>query len=167
MTYDNFTAVDLPDVCPFSPDFQERAHAVYRELQAREPVYKVPDENLVLVTRNELVGSILRDTDTFSSKFGQPSDPQAGAAAEERAKILAQGWPYVPTLLTQDPPMAMRYRRTVASHFTRGRMRDLRPHLVEIMRQLVDEVPDGESFDALPAIAVPLPIRSIATVLHL
>ena len=52
-----------------------------------------------------------------------------------RAEILAQGWPYVPTLLTQDPPMAMRYRRTVSGHFTRGHMRALRPHLEQIMSE--------------------------------
>ncbi len=159
--------MELSIVHPFDPRFQASAFEVYKELQESRPVYEFPEDNLVMVTSHELIGPILRDTKTFSSRFGQPGEQYSGSVADRIAQIQADGWPYLPTMLTQDPPVSTRYRKTVASYFTRGQMRQLQPVVEAIMASLINDLPDGEPFDVVPNIAVPLPIRTIAAVLHL
>ncbi len=157
----------LPAIKPFAPDFQETAYEVYRELQATQPVFEVPGENLVLVTRHELIAPVVRNTSTFSSAFGQPSEQYKGNVAAEIAEIASTGWPYLPVMLTSDPPQHTRYRGTVAPYFTPRRIEKLRPVLEQIAARLIDAFPESEPFDIVPSLAVALPIEAIAAVLHL
>ena len=161
------TSASEVEVRPFAADFQATANEVYRRLRQEAPVYEVPGENLTLVTRHDLIRPLVREPSTFSSAFGAPSEQYKGNAADEIAKIASEGWPYVPVMLTSDPPMNTRYRGTVAPYFTPKRIEELRPSLVGIADRLIDVFPESEPFDVVPAYAVPLPIEAIATVLHL
>lgn len=157
---------DLTDADPFSASFQQDPHAYYRAMQQCDAVFPVPAKGLSLVTRHSLVGQILRDPATFSSAFGEPNERRSGPVARELEEILAKGWPYLPTLLNADPPWHTRYRAVVSSYFKPRRLEELRPAIETITNRLVDEMPDGATFDAVKTFAVPLPIEAIARVLH-
>lgn len=159
-------APDLTDADPFSASFQQNPHAYYRAMQQSSAVFAVPAKELSLVTRHGLIGQILRDPATFSSAFGEPNERRSGPVARKLEEILGKGWPYLPTLLNSDPPQHTRYRRVVASYFKPRRLEELRPAVETITNRLIDEMPDGRTFDAVKTFTVPLPIEAIARVLH-
>ncbi len=128
-------------------------------------MFVAPTGDLHLVARHKQMFPILRDPERFSSAFGAVGDQ--GADDPEVAAVLAEGWPYLPTMLTCDPPAHTRYRGTVADYFRPARIEALRPAIVEIAGRLIRALPEGESFDVVPALAVPLPVEVIAAVLQL
>ena len=159
------TTIDLTSANPFSAEFQQCPHQYYRAMQETHPVYHVPGTDLYLVTRHELVTPILRDTATFSSRF-MTGEMATGPIVDQLRDIVATGWPNVSTMLTIDPPYQTRYRNTVAPYFTPRRIGELRPTIEAIVERLLEELPEGESFDVVPRFAIPLPIEAIAAVLN-
>jgi cytochrome P450 len=159
------TDVSLEHFNPFSDAVQQCPHPYYREMQRQTPAFRVEGTDLYLITRHELITPILRDTATFSNKFGSAGDMPSGEVVERIKDIIATGWPQIPTMLTVDPPAHTRYRGTVAPYFTPRRMAELRAPVEQIVSDLIDRLPDGP-FDFVTAFAVPLPIEAIAQVLN-
>ena len=129
----------LDRIDPFSPRFQQDPHPYYAAMRGASPAWPLPGSDLRFVTRFDLVGSILRDTATYSSKFGNAAEPPPPHLLDELRAIADQGWPRVSTLLTADPPKHTRYRSTVAKAFNARAIAALRPDIEAI----VDEVIDG------------------------
>ena len=157
--------VSLENFNPFSEAVQQCPHLYYEQMRQETPAFKVEGTDIFLVTRHESIVPILRDTTTFSNNFGSPGGIPVGSAAERIAEVMATGWPQVPTMLTIDPPWHDRYRATVAPYFVPRRMAELRAPIEKIVNDLIDALPD-DSFDLVPAFAVPVPIRAIAHVLN-
>jgi cytochrome P450 len=134
-------------------------------MQEQTPVFHVEGTDLYMVTRHELITPLLRDTATFSNRFGGAGDMPSGEVVERIRDIIASGWPPVPTMLTIDPPHHTRYRGTVAPYFTPKQMGALREPVQAIVERLIDELPSGP-FDWVTHFAVPLPIEAIAHVLN-
>ncbi|MEL6890868.1 MAG: cytochrome P450 [Actinomycetota bacterium] len=159
--------VSLEGFNPFDPTVQQCPHAYYAKMRETTPVFHVPGTDIYMVTRHDLVVPILRDTATFSSSFttaGVKPDAELSAKMKE---IQDEGWPAVPTMLTIDPPHHTRFRSTVATYFTPKTMATLREPVTAIVDRLIDELPaDGETFDVVTALNVPVPIEAIAQVLN-
>jgi cytochrome P450 len=157
--------VSLEGFNPFSDAVQQCPHQYYRAMQDEAPVFRVPGTDLFMVTRHEMITPILRDTQTFSSRFGSAGDVPRGEVVDRIKAVIATGWPQVPTMLTIDPPYHTRYRGTVAPYFTPKRIGELRAPVEAIVDRLLDGLPDGP-FDFVPAFAIPLPVEVIAHVLN-
>jgi cytochrome P450 len=157
--------VTLEGFNPFSEAVQQCPHLYYRAMQEQAPVFPVQGTDLFMVTKHEMVTPILRDTQTFSSRFGSAGEMPKGEVVERIKEVLATGWPQVPTMLTIDPPYHTRFRGTVASYFTPKRLADVVAPVRAIVERLLDDIPSG-SFDLVPHFAVPLPIEAIAQVLN-
>jgi cytochrome P450 len=157
--------VSLEGFNPFSDAVQQCPHAYYRAMQETTPVFHVEGTDLYMVTRHELITPLLRDTATFSSRFGGAGEMPKGPVVERIKEVMATGWPQLPTMLTIDPPYHTRYRGTVAPYFTPKRMAELRQPVQAIVDRLIDELPTG-TFDWVTQFAVPLPIEAIAHVLN-
>jgi cytochrome P450 len=158
-------AVSLEGFNPFSDAVQQCPHAYYRAMQETTPVFHVEGTDLYMVTRHELITPLLRDTATFSSRFGGAGEMPRGEVVERIKEIIATGWPQIPTMLTIDPPYHTRYRGTVAPYFTPKRMAELRQPVQDIVDRLIDQLP-ADTFDWVTHFAVPLPIEAIAYVLN-
>jgi cytochrome P450 len=158
--------VDLGRFNPFDPVVQQCPHPHYRAMQHERPVFHVPGTDLYLVTRHEMITPILRDTQTFSSRFGNTGEAPSGEVAERLRAVMAEGWPQVPTMLTIDPPQHTRYRSTVAPYFVPRRMAELREPVEAIVRRLIDGWIDRGHIEVVADLAVPLPIEAIAHVLN-
>jgi cytochrome P450 len=151
----------------FDPEVQQCPHQYYAAMRAQTPVFHVPDTDIYLVTRHDLINPIVRDTATFSNNFSTTGIPPSREVVERIKEVLADGWPQVATMLTIDPPQHTRFRGTVASYFSPRQMQALEPAVGAIVTRLIDDLPaDGEVFDVVPALAVPVPIETIATVLN-
>jgi cytochrome P450 len=157
--------VSLDGFNPFSEAVQQCPHLYYRAMQDQAPVFAVQGTDLFMVTKHEMVTPILRDTVTFSNRFGSAGEMPKGDVVDRIKEVLATGWPQVPTMLTIDPPYHTRFRGTVAAYFTPKRLADVVAPVRAIVERLLDEIPAG-TFDLVPRFAVPLPIEAIAQVLN-
>jgi cytochrome P450 len=162
---DSDDSVSLEGFDPFNAAVQQCPHHYYRSMQQQAPVFHVQGTDLYMVTRHEMITPILRDTQTFSNRFGSAGEVARGEVADRIADVLAGGWPQVPTMLTVDPPDHTRFRGTVAPYFTPKRMAQLRAPVEAIVQRLIGELPDV-TCDFVSTFAVPLPIEVIAAVLN-
>jgi cytochrome P450 len=148
----------LPDRL-FDPDVVQCPFPHYRELQATCPVYKVPDEDLYLVTTYDDCVEILSDTDTFSSKAGPGLRQRQYPAARA---VLDSGHQIVRTLLTNDPPEHTYYRTLVSRAFTARRIAALEPGVKLVIDRLVDRLAASGGGDFVSDFAQPLPLIVIS-----
>lgn len=148
----------------FDPEIVECPFPFYQAARKEAPVMKLTapgsEQSLYLVTRYDLVVEVLKDPGLYSSRFMNPigrdkTDPDIEA-------IYDQGWPWVDTLLTSDPPEHRRYRSLVQGVFTAKRVHALAPDIEKVANELVDTFIDGGSCDFVTAFARPLPLRVIA-----
>jgi cytochrome P450 len=85
--------------------------------------------------------------------------------AERVAKIEAQGWPSVPTMLTEDPPAHNYYRRLVSRVFTPRYVAGQEDEVRRVVRSLVDGVLTRQEVEFVGDFAAPLPLIVIARIL--
>ena len=166
------TNVDLADFGLFDPAAQQCPHAYYAKMQQEAPVFEaaMPGSELYLITRYDDVVEVVRDTDTFSSRFDTSSN-LTSELAERMADLYRTegGYPPVRTMLTADPPAHTRFRRLISKAFTPKVVADLEPTIREIAAGLIDMMltaTDGSSLDFVQAFAVPLPVTVIAKALN-
>lgn len=159
-------AISLEGFNPFSPAVQQCPHAYYAAMRETTPVFHVPNTDIYLVTRHDLVTPILRNVETFSSRFGAAGEPPRGEVVERLKAVMAKGWPQVPTMLTIDPPEHTRYRLTVAQYFKPQRIATLRPAVQAICDRLIDSWIGEGRIEFVRRFAVPLPVEVIAHVLN-
>ena len=155
-------------MCPFDP-FQAAVNhttdAAYAWMRREEPVYKLPDRNVFLITRYQDIVAAARDVETFSNEFISPGvalGEGSEAITEELAAIRADGYPRVPTMLTCDPPEHSRFRRLTTRAFTARRIASWEPDIERITGALIDGFIDAGEIEFVDTFAVPLPVRVIA-----
>ncbi len=125
------------------------------------PVYRHPEpdgDGFWVVTRYDDVLAVVRDPKTFSSEVG-------GAATIENLPedVLEARRNF----LEFDPPKHGRYRRLISTSFTPGAVARYEEWLRGLISDLLDRVPDGETFDLVHELAAPIPIRVLARLLGL
>ncbi len=146
----------------------------YRAMRDRAPVLELDGadlgragERVFAISRYEDVKRILHDTKTFSSKFGGASAKPSPELLARLKEVMADGWPSVSTLLTEDPPSHTRYRRLVSMAFTPRRIALLEPAIRRICEELVDGFEHRSRVDFTTKFAVPLPVAAVAAVLEI
>lgn len=68
-------------------------------------------------------------------------------------------------MLASDPPQHTRLRKLVTKAFTTGAVARLRPFIVRVTEELLDQWHVGEPFDFVAGLAVPLPVVVICELL--
>jgi cytochrome P450 len=150
--------------CPY-PHYQEmRDHAPVLELDGA--ALGRPGERIFAISRHEDVRRVLNDPRTFSSRFGSPAALPSKELLARLREVMADGWPNVSTMLTEDPPSHTRYRRLVSMAFTPKRIALLEPEIRAICHELVNGFDRRPRVDFLRGFAVPLPVRAVAVVLE-
>lgn len=132
------------------------------------PVYQEPHTGWWFVTRHADVVTALRRPDVLSSRVGEHLRPGSEPElAEQIAQIRAAGWPDVPVLVVEDPPMHRRQRVLVQRAFSPARVAAMEPVVWEVIDQLIVSVPDDKIFDFVSAVATPFPLLVIAGALQI
>ncbi len=151
---------------PFDPATMQCPYPHYSRMRAEAPVAFVPEVGLWFVTRHDLVLQVLRDHGTFSSRFGGPGTAIAGGGGDERLKaVVAEGYPRVSTMLTEDPPEHTRFRGLVNKAFTPKAIAAQEPFVRSIVTDLLDAWGTRTDIEFVRDFAVPLPVKAIATML--
>ncbi len=145
----------------------------YRAMRDRAPVLELDGapfgrsgERIFAVSRHEDIKRILHDPTTFSSRFGTPAAKPSPELLTRLKAVVAEGWPNVSTMLTEDPPSHTRYRRLVSMAFTPKRVNLLGPEIQAICTELVSNLDRAPRVDFMAKFAVPLPVRAVAVILE-
>jgi cytochrome P450 len=154
-------ALDYNRYDPFAPEMQQNPFPWYAALRENAPIWKHPASGIVFVSRHEHVSQILADTTTYSSRFA--SQPTFGSDAVNRQieAIMAEGFPRVSTMLTEDPPLQTRYRKTVGKALSTRRILALEGKIRELTEEILDTWPTRGRVDVMNTLSIPLPIRVI------
>jgi cytochrome P450 len=159
-------ATDLPTLDVFGEDFQQRPLPWLHLLRASAPVHPLPEPGWFLVTTMALTQEVLNDPATFSSAISRRTEPPE-EVAEEVATLRAQGFPYYPTLLLNDPPAHTRYRSMVQKAFRPRALAWMEPLVASVADELAAALPGGETVDIIEVFTRPLPVWAISRVLGL
>lgn len=141
--------------------FLREPHAAYAAGRQHDPVYKVPGQDVMMVFGYDEVLEALMKPKLFSSKN---DESVLGASVHNPLcqAIYKEGWPQVPTLLTNDPPSHNRFKKLVGRAFTRERVAGMVDHLTAMIDGLIDGFIDEGKCEFVDAFAIPLPCRIIA-----
>ena len=120
-----------------------------------------------IVTTMDLVREVLTDPSRFSNQVSRRTPPPP-EVAEKVAEIRAQGFPYVPTLLLNDPPLHTRYRAPACSAPSlRARSLGWSRSSRDVAEEIADGLPEGGPMDFIEVFTRPLPVWAISRVLGL
>src|SRR6266542_2121560 len=64
-------------------------------------------------------------------------------------------------MIFSDPPRHTRLRDLLVKHFTRARVKAMKPRIEQMIAELVDNLPLGRPVDLISAVAFPLPLNVI------
>jgi cytochrome P450 len=157
---------DLAQFNPFDPATQQCPFPHYRQMRDEAPVLHLESMDIWWVTKHDVVLAMLRDSHTYSSKFGNTSMPLPPEEREKMVEVMKEGYPRVPTMLTADMPEHTRYRRLVSKAFTPKVVAELEPTIREITTRLIDSWIESGSIEFVEQFGVPLPVEVIARALN-
>lgn len=142
----------------FDDLFRNNPHERFDALRSTEPVHHDKLLNRYILTRAGDVAEVLKDR-------SHSVDPRKAAPGSLSATIFAAVLgPTKPSMLFLDDPDHKRLRNLVTRAFTARAIDALRPHIVAIADELLDEVESAE-FDLIADYASPLPLIVIAELL--
>ncbi len=137
------------DVDPFSDAVLSDPYACHDELRDAGPVFWLEPLGVYGMARFDEVRASLLDHETFVSSRGVGL---ADFASEEP-------WRPPSLLLEADPPLHDRTRGIMSAIFSPARLRENEPLWRERANQLVDELTENNSFDAVTDLAEVYPMR--------
>ena len=138
----------------------------YGVLHKEQPVYKIPEVGIYMLTKYDDIRMALKDYETFSNDV---SVATRGEFSSLHQDILVDGggWEHVQTLQRTDPPVHKRYRKLVDRVFTKKRVDELLPHLDEVVNELIDNFIEKGNCDFNDEFAMRMPGIIIAEQLGL
>ncbi len=131
------------------PAFLENPFPFYELGRAMSPLI-LPERGLAMVFGYDDATAILKDWETWSSRF--PPPPEVTDPPE-------------PMMLSSDPPRHTRLRSLVSQAFTPRMVEQLEPRIREITRELLEPALETGECDLVAALAYPLPVIVIAEIL--
>ena len=149
------------------PYVHKQPRRFYAAMRSLDPVHYDKSIDMYLISRWEDIQAVQRDPHTFSVNKGY-HEQQAKGFAEEFQQILREkGGGYFPDAIMSDPPYHTRVRKLMENAFTAHRVKELEPRIEAVVNDLIDEIADRGSMDAVTDFAQPLTIRIICEQLGL
>lgn len=140
---------------PWDEDFRANPYPFYAPLLAGPPLVIERFFPMVVAARYADAAAILADHRRYSSVAPK------GPLLKERFALFGEA----ARVLFSDPPVHTRLRRLVSRAFTPRRVAALELRVRQITRELLDRAAADGRFDAVAALANPLPIMIIAEML--
>lgn len=140
------------DFNPFDDATRRDPFPLFARARAESPVYPHPGLPITSVFRYADVQAILRDAETWSSRFPPPPGIDPANMPE-------------PSMIGQDPPQHTRLRGLVSQAFTPRIIRRLEPRIHEIAHELLDAALRQRDVDLVQALTYPLPVIVIAEII--
>jgi cytochrome P450 len=159
--------VSLDGYNPMDPATQQDPFPYYEALRRKASVY--PGANgMFFVSGHAAVLEVLQQPNRFSSQWANTAGaPPVEGAEEEMKRIFAEGYPPVSTMLTLDPPLQTRYRKSVGKAFSTRRIASLEPRIRKRATDLLEPWPETGRVDFMRQLSIPFPVRVIADMLSI
>jgi cytochrome P450 len=151
---------------PFDPDFRADPYATYARIVDEAPVHQSPlgvwvfagyaDCHALLRSPHTMTGNMMMNDDEREMLLraqGMWEDWQQSVIPEFMATVI----------LMQDPPVHTRMRALMGKVFTPRAVEMLRPHIQQLVDDLLDAA--GDEFDVIADLAFPLPALVICEML--
>lgn len=151
------------EIMPMHPDVLACPAVMNRRLREEAPVFQDPMSGIYFISRYADVVAMAQDHQTFSSVMPGTTTRAVNSADQEVIELIEQGYPNVPTMLTQDPPLQRRYRKFVDGAFSPSNLKALEPYIEQISNELIDDFADAGQCEFLNEFGVPLPLKVIAS----
>ena len=128
----------------------------YEVLHEQCPVYQIPETGAYVITRYDDLRAVLKNHDVFSSDVGSL---RGGPLGDIQQNVLVDGggWPHVSTLQRTDPPVHDRYRKLLDRVFTIARVKELTPHIDDVVEGLIQTFADRGECEFNDEFAMPMP----------
>ncbi len=144
------------------PEVQACPYALYEQLRAEYPVYRMPETGFYLVTTFDLCHEIIRQPDLFISGVSPMALNSEGVPGEVMAVYEQQGWVPAASCSTSDRPRHTKVRGLLSQLFTMAKVRSMAPYIEQTANRLIDSfVSEGEC-EFVRAFSHPLPMIVIA-----
>ena len=165
---------------PFDPGTRDDPYAFYSILRERHPAYYAEQSSVWCVSRYDDVMAVLTSPESFSSDamqtmmmgFRPGTNPTSDPGALQNLMILAGLLPFsleqlmaTRSLIASDPPMHRLMRNIVNRGFTPRRIAAVEPRARQIVSDCMRSFYEGETFDLVADLAIPLPVIIIAELL--
>ncbi len=150
----------IEDINPLNPHLfrEHRWHDHFARLRAEDPVHFNELETsgrYWSITKYDDVRAVDGDWKTFSSSSGI-------TLGQRVADIPADG-PELVSFIAMDPPTQTEQRNTVRGISAPKNLRNLEPLIRERTIEILDSLPDGETFDWVDTVSVELTTMMLAT----
>ena len=152
----------LEDINPFNANLfrEHRWHGYFERLRREDPVHLNEIETAGRywsVTKYDDIKTVSSDWQTFSSARGMSLGFRVGAKLPEGAMVGT------PPFISQDPPRHDEQRKTVQPAVAPRNLVKLEPAIRERTREVLDQLPEGETFDWVDTVSIELTTAMLAT----
>jgi cytochrome P450 len=137
---------------PFSEEFHQDPHALYRRMRDEAPVYYNEEYDFYALTRHADVSAAFKDYETYSSAKGVD------------LQMVKSGEPPPMSIIMMDPPDHRRMRSLVNKVFTPRAMVDQQAMVTEQIDHFLGTI-DSDEFDVVQDFAALFPVEFIAQML--
>ena len=150
------TATPLTEYDLLSQEFQAHNYEFYERAQDECPVFRMPETNIYIITRQDDVKQVAGDYETFSNNI--PLAPlQEGRWHVYEEIVERDGWTFDQALNSADPPDHRRSRRYLDSVLKKSVVRDMKPRIQDVVDMLIDRFIDQGECDFVTDFAIPFP----------
>jgi cytochrome P450 len=143
------------------PQILSNPFGFFPEALDLHPVIKIPGQDMYVVFSRELVAEVLDRPDDFSNNFAAFLEGRQAEDSDIKA-VMSQGYPFVDTLLTADPPAHAHYRRLVNLAFSGPRVNAMEATIRAIAARLLDAFGARGECDFAREFAIPFPVEVIS-----
>ena len=159
-----------PDANPLdaaiaSGDLERHPYPVYARLRREHPILRSERWNTWVVSRHNEVTSALKDSAHFSSVGRVVRSLRRELSPEEREEVRPLIDHYSQGLINSDPPDHSRMRKLVQGSFSPKTLERLKPHVGEIVEELLDQAEAAGRMEAVEDFTFQVPVRVIAELL--
>jgi cytochrome P450 len=148
------------------PQILSNPFAFYADAIVHNPVVKIPGMSIYAVFSYELVKQVIDRPEDFSSNFAEFVQGRQPDNAELQ-EILSQGWPFVDTLLTADPPVHTHFRKLVNMAFSAPRVNKISDRIRSTAVALLARGAAAGRCDFVKDFAAPFPVAVITDMIGL
>ncbi|NQV22355.1 MAG: cytochrome P450, partial [Rhodospirillales bacterium] len=147
----------VEDFSLLDPHVLSEPYEFYALLHKEQPVYRMPETGIYVVTRYDDIRTVVRDTKTYSSVILGMEALQGENATMYQNILRDRGWEHVHVLHRTDEPKHSHHRRLVDRAFTAKRVRELAPQVDALAHELIDRFIDRGECEFISEFALPLP----------
>ena len=153
----------VQEFAPMHPEVLRCPAMLNRRLRDEAPVFRDPTTGMFFISRYQDVQAMARDHATYSSAMPAVMSGAVNSGDEELTALMEEGYPNVPTMLTQDLPLQRRYRKFVDGAFSTSSLKRLEPFIEATSHELIDRFIGSGQCEFLGEFGIPLPLTVIGS----